>query len=214
MRSTAQKVSAIQSRLKRECEEIRANRNLTDSARRRQLAVATVRARREAAELKAKLIAAREERRESLQRRLFGLGGTPKSEELMLMRDSVDRAAKLESPEEAQLKLKLAAGIGDSFMAKAVAQVAAAKGWRDVLESYAENAPLGTKTALEELANIPSGRNTNLADTAMFNVRAPQEFIGMRDNVIEALARDELDYAQGSQQADPNSVYIEQLEAS
>ena len=48
----------------------------------------------------------------------------------------------------------------------------------------------------------------------MFNVRAPQEFIGMRDNVIEALARDELDYAQGSQQADPNSVYIEQLEAS
>lgn len=83
MRSTAQKVSAIQSRLKRECEEIRANRNLTDSARRRQLAVATVRARREAA-----------------------------------------------------------------------------------------------------------------------------------DNVIEALVRDELDYAQGSQQADPNSVYIEQLEAS
>ena len=70
------------------------------------------------------------------------------------------------------------------------------------------------KTALEELANIPSGRNTNLADTAMFNVRAPHEFIGMRDNVIEALARDELDYAQGSQQADPNSVYIEQLEAS
>jgi hypothetical protein len=87
--------------------------------------------------------------------------------------------------------------MGDSFMAKAVAQVAVAKGWRDVLESYAENAPLGTKT-----------------DTAMFNARAPQEFIGMRDNVIEALARDELDYARGSQQADPNSVYIEQLEAS
>ena len=80
------------------------------------------------------------------------------------MRDSRDHAASLENAEDAQLKLKLANQAGDTFLAKAIAQAAATQGWSDIVNTYAATAPLGTRSALEELADIPSGRMTNIAD--------------------------------------------------
>ena len=153
------------------------------------MARATLQAKKEAQALKAEFLAEREARRESLERRLFGLAGTPSATELMVMRDSRDRAASLTSAEDAQLKLKLANQAGDTFMAKAIAQVAAAKGWAEVVETYAETAPLGTRSVLEQLADLPGGRLTAMGDAAVFSTRAPREFQGNNDAVLEAVAR-------------------------
>ena len=183
------KVAAIQSRLNRTIEAIRNNKAYSDSGRRAEMARATLQARKEAAALKGSFL---------LSEMRVGNPGTPPvwltaptPTELMVMRDSRDRAAALQNAEDAQLKLKLANQAGDTFMAKAIAQVAAAKGWSDVVESYAETAPLGTRSALEQLADIPSGRMTAVADAASFAIRAPHEFHGHNNAVLEAVARED-----------------------
>ena len=54
--------------------------------------------------------------------------------------------------------------------------------------TYAATAPLGTRSALEELADIPSGRMTNIAD-APFTIHAPSEIGAATTSVLEAIAR-------------------------
>jgi hypothetical protein len=123
----------------------------------------------------------------------------------MVMRDSRDRAATLQSAEDAEFKLKLANQAGDSFMAKAIAQVAATKGWSDIVNTYAATAPLGTRSALEELADIPSGKRTDLADAATFSIRPPTELGTAADNsILEAIARGD-DHTAESLQAQTRS---------
>jgi hypothetical protein len=184
-----EKVAGIQRNLDAAVAAIRDNKNLSETGRRTEIAKATLAARKQAEALKTETRAARESRRAELERRVFGIAGTPSPAELMVMRDSRDRAAGLNSAEEAGLTLKLAAQAGDSFMSKAVAQVAAAKGWGDVLSTFTATAAYDTKAALEELADIPTGRGTALADTAAFKIRDPREFLGTRDEVVEAFAR-------------------------
>jgi hypothetical protein len=184
-----QKVVNIQKTLDDAVNAIRADRNLSEAGRRTQIAKVTLAARKQAEALKAETRAARETRRAELERRVFGIAGTPNPTELMVMRDSRDRAANLESADDGLLKMRLAAQAGDTFMARAIAQVAAAKGWRDVLETFTNTAAFDTRAALEELADLPSGRGTNIADTAAFKIRDPREFLGTRDEVVEAFAR-------------------------
>ena len=74
-------------------------------------------------------------------------------------------------------------------MSKAIAQVAAAKGWGDVLNTFTNTAAFDTRAALEELTAIPTGRGTNLADVAAFKITDPREFLGTRDEVVDAFAR-------------------------
>jgi hypothetical protein len=194
------KVSRIQLRLNQAIEDIRSNQAYSPEGRRGEMAKATLEASKEAQALKAEFVAARESRRESLEKRLFGLLGSPTATELMVMRDSGDRAATLESAEDAQLKLKLANQAGDTFMAKAIAQVAATKGWGEVVETYAAIAPLGTRAGLEELAAIPAGPRTNIGDAATFSIRPPQE-LGTADNsILESIARGD-EHTAESQQA-------------
>ena len=183
------KITRIQSRLNQTIEDIGNNRSYSDSGRRAEMAKATLDARKEADALRTELLAERESRRESLEKRLFGLLGTPTPTELMVMRDSRDRAASLENAEDAQLKLKLANQAGDTFLSKAIAQAAATKGWSDIVNTYAATAPLGTRSALEELADIPSGRMTNIADAATFTIHAPSEIGAATTSVLEAIAR-------------------------
>jgi hypothetical protein len=179
---------SIQRRLNQTIDDIRSNKAYSPQGRRAEMAKVTLQANKETQALKAEFIAERESRRESLEKRLFGLLGTPTPTELMVMRDSRDRAATLESAADAELKLKLANQAGDTFLAKAIAQVAATKGWPEVVNSYAETAPLGTRTALEELAGIPAGSRTNIADAATFAIRPPQELGTTDDYVLEAIA--------------------------
>jgi hypothetical protein len=182
------KVSRIQSRLNQTIDDIRNNRSYSEAGRRAEMAKATLAARKEADALKTAFLAERESRRESLEKRLFGLTA-PTPTELTVLRDSRDRARTLKTAEDAALTMKLANQAADSYMSKAIVHVAAANGWHDVVNIYAATAPLGTRRALEELADIPSGRMTNIADTATFTVHAPKEIGAVTDHELETISR-------------------------
>jgi hypothetical protein len=95
------RISRIQQRLNAELETIRQTQAYSDHGRKVEMAKLTVKARKEADAVKEKFLAARKARRESLEKRLFGIAGTPSATELMVMRDSRDRAATIGSAEEA-----------------------------------------------------------------------------------------------------------------
>jgi hypothetical protein len=185
------KVALVQRNLDEAIAAIRADTTLSDAGRRTKLAKETLAARKRAAELKDEFQAARESRRTQLERQVFGITGTPSATDLIVMRDSRDRAKKLESADDCLTELKLAAQAGDTFMAKAIAQQAAAKGWRGVMATFTDSADVFTRTALEELADIPTGSRTNIADIAAFKIQSPREFLGKSDEVVDAFARDD-----------------------
>lgn len=183
------KVARIQSRLNQTIEDIRNNRSYSDSGRRAELAKATLQAKKEVAALKADFIAEREATRKSLQKRLFGILGEPTHTELIVMRDSQERADAITDEDTAMRKLRRADLSGDSYMAKAVAERAAERGWNEVVNAYAETAPPSTRAALDQLAAIPSGRRTGLADSAVFTIHAPKEIGAVANSELESIAR-------------------------
>ena len=93
-----QKVAGIQRNLDDAVAAIRDNKNLSETGRRTEIAKATLAARQQAEALKAETRAARETRRAELERRVFGIAGTPSPAELMVMSDSRDRAADYNPP--------------------------------------------------------------------------------------------------------------------
>ena len=181
------KITRIQSRLNQTIEDIGNNRSYSDSGRRAEMAKATLDARKEADALRTELLAERESRRESLEKRLFGLLGTPTPTELMVMRDSRDHVASLENAEDAQLKLKLANQAGDTFLAKAIAQAAATKGWSDIVNTYADSATRNTQrtrgTRRHPLRPYDQHRGRP------FTIHAPSEIGAATTSVLEAIAR-------------------------
>jgi hypothetical protein len=104
------KIARIHSRLNSQLDDIRHNQSYSESGRRVEMAKATLAARQEADALKAAFLAERETRRESLNKRLFGLSA-PSPTELMVWRDSQDRAASLTNAEDAALKTEVGASV-------------------------------------------------------------------------------------------------------
>lgn len=181
-------MKAIQARLDNAAERIRTS-PYTDQGKRSELAKIVRDARKQRNDLKTKYLAERTARRETLQRSLFGITGDATPEQIMILRDSRDRAATIKSNEEAATKLALAQQAGDTYMAKAIAMIAAHYGWNDVLSTYTDTAPAGTRTMLEELSEVPTGTNTGLADAVIFRLREPDELRNYRgDDDIERLS--------------------------
>lgn len=182
-------IARIQNRLNNDVAAIRSSRAHTDQGKRIEMARLVRQARTQRDQLKNEFTTKREARRERLERILFGIPGEATPEQIMIMRDSRDRAAKLDGPEDAATHLALAQQAGDTFMAQAIAMVAARHGWNDIINTYADQAPSGTRSCLDELAEIPAGRNTGLADTARFSLREPEELRSYRtDSDLERLA--------------------------
>jgi hypothetical protein len=176
-----QKVAAIQQRLDSTIREVRDNRAYSDSGRRGEMARAVLQAKKEADTLRDKFAAARDLRRESLQKSLFGDLSTASALEVANMRDADDRAERLETAGNAQSLLDRARSRGDGVLARAVARHAFNKGWSEVIDRYAENVGSITREMLDELGNITSGPNTAAAEAAVFRVRGPQELLGLDD---------------------------------
>lgn len=194
-----EEMARIQGRLNDSVAATRSNRGLTDQGKRAEMARLVRQARTQRNQLKNEFITKREARRERLERVLFGNpdGATP--EQIMLMRDSRDRAAKLDGPNDAATHLALAQQAGDDYMAKAIAAVAARHGWNDIINTYADRAPAGTRACLDELAQLPSGRNTRAADTSRFKLDEPEELRSYRtDTDLERLATGPKDEPIGS----------------
>ncbi|MEZ0355498.1 hypothetical protein [Mycobacterium sp. SA01] len=183
------RIAAVQQRLSAALNDIRSNTAYSDKGRKAEMARATLAARQEAARLKDGFIADRNARREALERRLFGIIGSASATETLSMRDARTRAKGITNSEDAQAELRLANQAGDTFLARAITQVAFNKGWRDVVDTFAATAPPGAATALEELNNIPSGPRTNTADELTFRIQAPTELLGVNDSTLELIAR-------------------------
>lgn len=183
------KMAAIQARLTNRTEEIRNSRRYSDQGKRTELAKLVREARTQRDELKKTYIAERETRRETLQRILFGIPGEATAEQLMIMRDSRDRAMKLKGPDDAATHLSLALQAGDRYLAQAIAMVATDKGWHEVIDTYADRAPAGTRASLEELADIHTGPRTSSVDNIVFRLREPEELRSFKsDSDLERLA--------------------------
>lgn len=182
------KVTDINKRLRSTLDDIRDNRSYSESGRRVEMAKATLAARQEAQALQTRFIAARNERRTALEKRLFGATAGSLPAELMVLWDSHDRARRLETEDAARDALRLAGQFGDTVMARAIAQRAIDKGWADVVDAYAESAGTVTRELLDELANIPDGKNTNAADKLAFRITPPPELGQIGDADLASLA--------------------------
>jgi|KBSSwiStaDraftv2_1062776.scaffolds.fasta_scaffold03943_17 hypothetical protein len=181
-------IDAIRRNLNSTVESIRRDRALSDSGRREKMAIATKAARDKADTLKRKVSKERTSRKTELERRLFGVGSNSSPTDLLVLRDSRDRAAALGTEEQATFAMRQAHSAGDEYMAKAIAQVAILKGWTNLVDDFRQHATAETAAALDQLAQLPSGRNTDVADSLMFTIRAPQELAGYNDWAIDELA--------------------------
>ncbi len=151
-----QKASEIRRAAEERLSDIRAQTELTDSERIKQ--VMEIRAwANEQIETQKRLHArTQSEARTRLLRRVFGLGfatGVSEGEKALVRasyRDAIFRAGSAATPDEAQLFLDRAQATGDALLARAIALVAFERGWHDVLAAYLETHE-SARTALSEL---------------------------------------------------------------
>jgi hypothetical protein len=167
-------VAAIQRQLDATVRDIRNNKNLTDSGRRREIAAATLAAKTKAAQHRQEHVSAREEQRQMAERIAFGhAGGDPTASDRL-----------------AQAMLSRAILDGDEPLAKAIGAHAYAKGWGAVVGKY--GATYGRESFITELDSIPAGPSTDLADQVAFRVKAPAELQGYGDADLQRLASTEV----------------------
>jgi hypothetical protein len=184
-------VAGIQQRLDETVAGIRSNKSLNEAGRRREIARATIEARKRAAKQKAAFVAEREQQRDAMRRIAFGnCSDDTNGSDLIATRDARDRAEKLETPEAAQKMLDAALLHSDEPLAKAVAARAHSRGWREVVDHYSQM--FDREVFIDRLDEIPSGANTSTADTLVFRVRPPQELLGTRESDLEQIATTEV----------------------
>lgn len=97
--------------------------------------------------------------RTKLDRKLFGTNGfSPDPQAVIARRDANDRAAKLESPAEAEHALRRAEREGDRILAKAIAARAADysgdPGWAQIVHTYVADKPDEAAT-LQAMQDLP-----------------------------------------------------------
>jgi hypothetical protein len=168
-----QQVARIQQRLNETVESIRANRSLTAAGRKREIAAATLEARRKADQLRNEHAAERQEYRYTRQRIAFGKYTGATGSDVIADRDARDRAAQLKAPGDAKAMLAKAILHNDESLAKAVAAHAYDRGWRGVVERYGE--AFDRQVFIDQLDDTPVGPRTDTADRIIFHIRNPQE---------------------------------------
>lgn len=162
---------------------IRANDNYSAEGKRREIARVTLTAREAADALKADHANTRAQRRTQLQRELFGSSTDASS--IILLRDSQDRAAALKDSDQANAMMQRAIQSGDTYLAKAVAQVSVNNGWTDPVTEFTRHDP-DAGELITELSELPEGPRTATTDNVVFRVPNPDE-LGRADT--EGLAR-------------------------
>jgi hypothetical protein len=106
---------------------------------------------------------------------------------LIAIRDAQDRAEKITSEDDATAMLHRATQTNDATLASAIGLRAYNRGWTDVATSWAN---AWDKTVfMDAFSAVPGGKNTAMADAAIFRVAHPQELAGMVGDVdLENLA--------------------------
>ena len=179
--SAKRTVATIQRELNEQVAEIRGNRSLTDGGKKREIAVATLKAKKAAAEAKAAFVAERQSRREGMQRIAFGNTDTgTSSADQIAARDAADRAAKLKGEDDAKAALEQAILHNDTGLAKAVAAQAHQRGWNGIVDRY--GSMFDRQVYIDRMDEIPVGPKTELADNLVFRVKPPRELAAHRSD--------------------------------
>ncbi|RST13469.1 hypothetical protein [Streptomyces sp. WAC05950] len=180
--------------------QINGQRNLTPQAKRTMIARAFIEARNALDQLKADEVDRIHREREKHERKLFGTTGfNPDPNAVIARRDANDRAAKLETPVEAEHAMRRAEREGDSIMAKAIAARAADysgdPGWSNVVRAYVADKPneAATLQAMQDLPDTNDGV-WRMRQAIEYSVSTPSE---LGDNVhphqVDAIASRSLD---------------------
>jgi len=152
----AREVARLQREYSRRLEEIRADKTLSALGRRQLIEAEHQKTSAAIAKLRREYEAEREQERRELQRRAFGVPhfnlATPAERAQIAegYRTAIDRAERAKDPTEALALLKRADRTGDSHLGRAVALVAAEKGWHGVL-TEAVNLGMADHDAVSEL---------------------------------------------------------------
>ncbi|MFI8279760.1 hypothetical protein ACIGBH_33650 [Streptomyces sp. NPDC085929] len=186
----------IRENLDRTVARIRGLKNPSARAKQTMIARAYLEARGALEALKEQEIASIGRQRQQLDRKLFGTNGfSPDPNAVIARRDANDRAAKLESPREAEQALHRAEREGDRIMAKAIAARAADfagdPAWLYVLNTYVEGKPEETAT-LQALVDLPDTDDGvwQLTKAMEYGIATPSE---LGDQMPEGLAALPLD---------------------
>lgn len=186
----------IRQSLDSKVQRVNSQKNLNTRAKQTMIARAYIEARDALAELKEQEVARIERQRDQLDRKLFGTNGfSPDPQAVIARRDANDRAAKLESPAEAEHALRRAEREGDRIMAKAIAARAADysgdPSWAQILGQYVEGKPEETAT-LQAMVDLPDTNDGvwRMVKAIEYSIATPSE---LGDQMPEGLAALPLD---------------------
>lgn len=130
------RAAAIKANANASMKNIRSDQSLSAEGKRERLAEIYRATQTQLAALKAEVERAPRERRDTLQKRLFGARGPVTGADAISYRDAYMRASQLTSEDEARELLEIAQASNDQVLADAVAQQAIKRSWIPTLESW------------------------------------------------------------------------------
>jgi len=173
MSEIADRVKEVRQGYQRALETLRADRDLTPEARAKRIALAWQATSNEMARLRKQHGEAKVQRRRELEMSLFGprySHGATETDKVHLRADyraALDRAEQAKAPEEALDLLNRAELTADTTLARAVAAVAASRGYARVLDRYAASRS-DVAEALDELTGLADKRQA-IAESFAFS---------------------------------------------
>ncbi len=173
MSKIADRVKEVRQGYERALDTLRADRDLTPEARAKRIAQAWQATSNEMARLRKQHAEAKVQRRQELEQNLFGPRysyGATETDKVHLRADyrsALDRAEQAKGPDEALDLLNRAELTGDTTLARAVAAVAASRGYAKALNEYAARRPDVGET-LDELSGLSDKRQA-IAESFAFS---------------------------------------------
>ena len=178
-------------------DRIQGNRAYSDRAKQILAAKAYTAATNALSKLRDDEVAAIDDRREFLYRRMFGRHDSADAQTVIARRDANDRAAKLDNPRVAEQQLRDALRQGDTTMAQAIAEHAASMQWGDVLGAYGDTRP-GFREVAEEYRDLTAVRSSDqwsFMHTAQYIAPPPSNLGTMSEAQIAGLAAEDMEAA-------------------
>ncbi|MFE0273787.1 hypothetical protein ACFWZY_16950 [Streptomyces sp. NPDC058992] len=186
----------IRAQLDSKVQRINSQRNLTGQAKQTMLARAYVEARDALTQLREQEVTQVARERQKLERKLFGTTGfNPDPQMVIARRDAADRAAKLETPAEAEKAMRRAERDGDASLAKAIASRAADwsgdPNWAAIVHQYVADKPAEAET-LQAMQALPNTEDVmwKMSKAMEYGVLAPD---GVDMAMADSIARRPLD---------------------
>ncbi len=189
----------IREQLNAKAERINSQRNLAPHIKQTMIARAYLEAHQQLAELRDAETRAVQRQRQQLERKLFGNNGHSLDPQAAVSRrDAADRAARIETADEALRIMQRADRDGDTTLAKAIASRAADYSgdpvWANVVHAYVAERPSDAE-ALTEMQQLPNTDDGvwKLQQAMRYGVLPPAGAEGMDHYQLQAAASRPLD---------------------